>query len=448
MSDHLKKYLTTQLELLDESSFHLQSSISHFVQQIKTRVIECIHNTSDTNITLKDAVVVVATAQSTILEYTDNFTESTKMTGYKITPKSKSLKSTVENILTDSTPAQFYIISKVSIHAEKIRRLEDIETALTSLQDTKQKTKDDISELKQWRDNFVTEQSEMAVKISNVSKKQKQNLKNLKKQQHEQDNKIEEMNKVIEKLEEKESTTNKALEELSLVLKDHEKNLYKINKEIQNHTDKIDHLTQEIKIHSDLITTTQEKLLSKHGVVCQLLQQRLSPIDKMIQANNRNLETTKEKLNKIETLEKDVLKLSQDFQVFANQQVKHPAPGFFASQGRWDGKRYDNVITFMAVERNVGNHFEPNTGEFTAPVDGLYKASLTIKRTGYRAVQAGVYHKSGGVLSRPGNVWTQDKSVEASRTFEVKMKTGDVLFSATDFTDLECSHFSCSFLDV
>ncbi|XP_059178341.1 uncharacterized protein LOC131957624 [Physella acuta] len=362
------------------------------------------------------------------------------MTGYKTTPQSKSLKLTEENVSTDSTP--------VAIHAETIRRLEDIETALTSLQDTKQKTEDDISGIKQWRDNFVTEQSEMAVKISNVSKKQKQNLKNLRKQQHEQDNKIEEINKGIEKLEEKESTTNKALEELSLVLKDHEKNLYKINKEIQNHTDKTEHLTQEIKTHFDLISITQEKLLSKHGVVCQLLQQRLSPIDNMIQANNRNLETTKEKLNKIETLEKDVLKLSQDFQIVAHRQVKHPAQGFIVSQGRWDGKRYNNVITFSSVERNVGNHFDPNTGEFTAPVDGLYKGSLTIKLTGDHAVGAWVYHKSGGVLTRLGNVCTQYKSVEASMTFEVKMKTGDVLYSSTAFMNSECSHFSCSLLDV
>ncbi|XP_059170474.1 putative leucine-rich repeat-containing protein DDB_G0290503 [Physella acuta] len=442
MSDHLKKYLTTQLDLLDESSFHLQSSISDFVQQIKTRVIECIHNTSDTNMTLKDAVVVVATAQSTILEHTDKFTESTKMTGYKITPKSKSLKLTEENVSTDSTP--------VASHAETISRLEDIETTLTSLQDTKQKTEDDISEIKQWRDNFVTKQSDMVMKINNVSKKQKQNFKNLRKQQHEQDNKIEEMNKVIKKLEEKQSTTIKTLEELSLDLKEHEKTLHKINKEIQNHTDKTKHLTQEIKRHSDLISTTQEKLLSKHGVICQLLQQRLLPIYRILQASNRNLETNKEKLKKNESLEKDLLKLSNDFQTIANEQVKHSTPGFIASQGRWDGKRYHGykVITFSAVERNVGNHFDPNTGIFTAPVDGLYKASLTIKQTGDRAVEAWVYHKSGRALTRLGNVNTKEKYFEASTTFEIYMKAGDVLFSFTGYRNCKCTHFSCVYLDV
>ncbi|XP_059178326.1 uncharacterized protein LOC131957609 isoform X2 [Physella acuta] len=433
MSDPLKKHLTTQLELLDESSFHLQSSISDFIQQIKTSAMKCVDKTSDSNMTVKDAISMVATAQSTIIDHTYMLVESTKLypptvvTGEKATPEKKT-----------------------ECDANAIERVKNIETTLTSLQDTKQKTEDDISEMKQWRDNFVTEHNDMVVKTKTLSEKQKQNLKNMRKQLHEQESKIEEMNKVIENFKEKESTTNKKLEELSLDLKEHEKNLHKINKEIQNHTDKTEYLTQGIQRRSDLISTTQEKLLSKHGVICQLLQQRLLPIYRILQASNRNLETTKEKLEKNESLEKDVLKLSNDFQTIANQQVKHSTPWFVASHGRWDGKYYDGykVITFSTVERNVGNHFDPNTGVFTAPVDGLYKAGLTIKQTGDRDVGAWVVHKSGRAVRRVGNVETKKKCFEASTTFEVYMKAGDVLFSFTGYHDCECTHFSCVYLDV
>ncbi|XP_059164656.1 uncharacterized protein LOC131947455 [Physella acuta] len=158
----------------------------------------------------------------------------------------------------------------------------------------------------------------------------------------------------------------------------------------------------------------------------------------MIQASNKYLETTK----------KNMKKLSQDFQKIANQQVKHPAPGFIASQGRWDGKRYDKVITFRAVERNIGNHFDPKTGEFTAPVDGLYKGSLRIKQAGDRAVQAGVGHRCGGVVTWLVMVETKAKCFEASTTFEVYMKARDVLFSFTEYDGCECTHFSCVFHDV
>ncbi|XP_059164537.1 uncharacterized protein LOC131947356 isoform X2 [Physella acuta] len=46
---------------------------------------------------------------------------------------------------------------------QDVSRLEQIETAISSLQDANDKSTDDISEIKQWRDNFVTEQSDMGI---------------------------------------------------------------------------------------------------------------------------------------------------------------------------------------------------------------------------------------------------------------------------------------------
>ncbi|XP_059178322.1 putative leucine-rich repeat-containing protein DDB_G0290503 [Physella acuta] len=451
MSDKLKKHLNNQLGLLNESSFDLQSSISSFIQQVTKKAMEYIDNTTDTNMTVKDALFMLATAQSVIFEHVNMMNETTKlypptvMTGDQTTTESQSFVP---------EDAQYVSTVPMSGDTETSRRLKDIETILSSLQDTKQKTEDDISEIKQWRDNFVTEQSDMGIKVQNCSKKQKQNFKNLRKQLIEQNNKIEEMTQQIEKLKTKESDTDKTLEKLSADMKEYENNLHTLYKEMRVYTDKTDHVTQEIKRHSDLIsaiqkdtTKTFDTLLSKHVVICKLLQQRLMPIHKIIETYNQNSETREEKMKKIETLEKEVLKLSQDLQSIANQQVKPSTPVFIASQGRWDGKMYDKVITFSTVERNVGNHFDPNTGVFTAPVDGLYKASLTIKQTGDRDIGATIYYKSGAVPSRLGAVCTKGK-VEDSETFEVRMKTGDILYSATGWKDLECSHFSCSLLDV
>ncbi|XP_059178334.1 uncharacterized protein LOC131957617 [Physella acuta] len=280
------------------------------------------------------------------------------------------------------------------------------------MSDTKQKTEDDIEEIKQWRDNFVTEHSDVEIKVQNLSKKQKQNLKNLRKQLKEQDNTIEDLTQQIESLKTKELDTDKTVEKLSADMKENENNLHTLYKEMIVYTEKTDHVTQEIKRHSVLISAIQEdttnkfdKLLSKHVVMCKLLQQRLMPIDKMIETYNQNSETREGKMKKIANLKIEVLKLSNDFQSI----------GFIASQGSWEGKVYGgyNVITFSAVERNVGNRFKPQTGVFTAPVDGLYKASLTIKPTGDHDVGAGVWHISGGVVSLLGDVWAKDKSVEA-----------------------------------
>ncbi|XP_059178335.1 uncharacterized protein LOC131957618 [Physella acuta] len=297
MSAQLKKHLTTQLELLDESSFHLQSSISDFIQQIRTRANECVDNMPGSSKAVKDAIAMVTTAQSIILEHTDIFNDSTKLSPTTV----MTLEKTTPDIQDKKAPIS------VEYNPETSRRLKDIETVLSSLQNATQKTEDDISEIKQWRDNFVTEQSDLGIKIQNWSKKQKQNYKNLRKQLIEQD-------------------------------------------------DKIEQLIQQI-----------------HVVTFKLLQQRLMPIDKIIERYNQKYETREGKMKKTETLEKEVLKLSQDLQSIANQQVKPSTPGFIASQGRSKGKFNDGyqVITFSAVETNVGNHFDPKTGEFTVPVDGL-----------------------------------------------------------------------------
>ncbi|XP_059162722.1 leucine zipper protein 1-like [Physella acuta] len=130
---------------------------------------------------------------------------------------------------------------------QDVSRLKQIETAISSLQDANDKSTDDISEIKQWRDNFVTKQSDKTVNVEQLTKKQKQNFKNVRKQISEQDNKVKELNKEIESLKEKESKSNKTLEKLSLDMKEYENNLLKIHKDMQCHTDKTESIAQEIK---------------------------------------------------------------------------------------------------------------------------------------------------------------------------------------------------------
>ncbi|XP_059162727.1 putative leucine-rich repeat-containing protein DDB_G0290503 [Physella acuta] len=212
---------------------------------------------------------------------------------------------------------------------QDVSRLEQIETAISSLQDFNDKSTDYISEIKQWRDNSVTEQSDMGVNIEQLTKKQKQNFKNLRKQINEQDNKVKELNKEIECLKEKETKSNKTLEKLSLDMKKYENNLHKINKDMQDHTDKTDSITQEIKRLSNQIAALQEESsknmlntsaqLEKHSVIYKLLQQRLMPIDKLIQIFNQNLETREERKTRVENIEDAISKLSKDLNLIESR---------------------------------------------------------------------------------------------------------------------------------
>ncbi|XP_059178340.1 uncharacterized protein LOC131957623 [Physella acuta] len=183
--------------------------------------------------------------------------------------------------------------------SETTRRLKDIETALSSLQDTKQKTEDDISEIKQWRDNFVAEQSDMGINIDNLSKKQKQNFKNIRKQIHEEDSRMHELNNEIKIVKERETKTDKAIEKLFLDLREFKIHLQNINTEMQANTEKIENFTQEFKKHYDWISTVQEEGTKHHVVICKLLQQKFIPIDKMIQTYNHNSKCMEGRLKKV-----------------------------------------------------------------------------------------------------------------------------------------------------
>ncbi|XP_059164542.1 uncharacterized protein LOC131947358 isoform X2 [Physella acuta] len=55
------------------------------------------------------------------------------------------------------------ILNELYKSPEILSRLVQIETTISSLQDANDKSTDDISEIKQWRDNFVTEQSDMGI---------------------------------------------------------------------------------------------------------------------------------------------------------------------------------------------------------------------------------------------------------------------------------------------
>ncbi|XP_059162717.1 chromosome partition protein Smc-like [Physella acuta] len=236
-------------------------------------------------------------------------------------------QSTLEPTKTE-TPDQSESINQVTKlvkNQEEVvfTRLGLLENRISCLESSIQKTKEDASEIKQWRKNFVTEQSDMGVNIEKLTKKQKQNFKNLRKQMSQQDNKIKELNKEIEILKEKKSKSNKTLEKLSLDIKEYENNLHKINKEMKDHADTTDSITQEIKRHSDQMSTLQEESsknmlntstqLEKQSLMYKLLQQRLMPIDKLIQIFNQNLQTRGKKLTKLENIEDTISKLSKDF---------------------------------------------------------------------------------------------------------------------------------------
>ncbi|XP_059162749.1 chromosome partition protein Smc-like [Physella acuta] len=320
---------------------------------------------------------------------------------------------------------------------QDVSRLEQIETAISSLQDANDKSTDDISEIKQWRDNFVSEQSDMWLNIEQLTKKQKRNFKNIIKQMSEQDNKIKELNKEIESLKEKETKSNKTLEKLSLDMKEYENNAHKINKEMQDHTDKIDSIAQEIERHSDQIVSLQkdnnkimvdssiklEKVQSKQNVMYKLLQQRLMPIDKLIQIFNQNLQTGGERLQKLENIENTISKLSKEFHLIETR-VCQPYICHIQLQNDTTVTTGSTLCTFKKVWEPYGSYFNRTTGKLVAPDDGFYLVIVTLQESEDKLIKIGVY----GDDRFYKNIFVKSANTSAAGSTIVGMKKGQELY--------------------
>ncbi|XP_059164631.1 uncharacterized protein LOC131947434 [Physella acuta] len=68
------------------------------------------------------------------------------------------------------------------------------------------------------------------------------------------------------------------------------------------------HISDENNKTLDKTSTQFEKMQLKHSVMYKLLQQKLMPIDRLIQIFNQNLENRKERINKLGELENTISK--------------------------------------------------------------------------------------------------------------------------------------------
>ncbi|XP_059162747.1 kinesin heavy chain-like isoform X2 [Physella acuta] len=392
------------------------------------------------------------------------------------------------------------------------QRVEHLETALTSMQSRNKKTEADLTEIKQWRDTYKTEESNMTEHIEQLALKQKHNAKQFRKQINEQkhimdemneemkqlneikhwrktlisehntmakkleelsktltDNKektrehiqesktrINELNTEIKTLKEKESNTSQTLESTNTEINKFDIILNKLNEELEIQTTKTEILQKEIKRHSDVLyhlreegnknkntETKVEKLMSMHGVMSKILQQRLLPFESLIQKINQNLASRTMNKQKLATLENDILKLSNDVDSIRQDIKSHSAVTLTLQD---EGKKKlanttdqlvalttkvetleSDVLTllkdFKSIETRVsqpyicqiflhnntpvttgsvlstfywvcesyGGHFNRTTGKLVAPDDGFYLVIATLIESEDKMIQISVF---------------------------------------------------------
>ena len=102
-------------------------------------------------------------------------------------------------------------------------------------------------------------------------------------------------------------------------------------------------------------------------------------------------------------------------------------PAFFATltSGHIGPNYAHDAIKFNDVSLNIGNGYNPSTGKFTAPIDGVYQISFSyLQLIGYQSYVALI--KDGRVYS---DVHASHKSYDQlSKTILIQLKKGQTVW--------------------
>ncbi|XP_059164502.1 uncharacterized protein LOC131947322 [Physella acuta] len=92
-------------------------------------------------------------------------------------------------------------------------------------------------------------------------------------------------------------------------MKDHPHKTDSVTLEIQHLSTIISGLQEDSKKVKTDTANTIDKLQLKHSMMYKLLQQRLMPIDKLIQIFNKKFETREQSFKKLEAIESEMIRL-------------------------------------------------------------------------------------------------------------------------------------------
>ncbi|XP_059164568.1 kinesin heavy chain-like [Physella acuta] len=302
----IKEQSAQLLNNLEEMKSLLKNNLNDFDQQVKQATLEWLDNPSDAKIDFKEVVAMVTTVNTAMLE----FKQMISVSCTKYQAMAAGDKTTQENKSVDSVHDVNYSDLSISVAGDLSNKLEQrverLETALTSMQSRNKKTEADVTEIKQWRDTYKTEESNMKEHIEQLALKQKHNAKQFRKQINEQKHITDEMNEELKQLNEikqwrktlisEHNTMAKKLEELSKTLTD---NKEKTREQIQESKTRINELNTEIKTLKEKESNTSQVLESTNA--------EMNRFDIILNKINKELEI---QTTKTEKLQQDIKKHS------------------------------------------------------------------------------------------------------------------------------------------
>ncbi|XP_059162704.1 uncharacterized protein LOC131946080 [Physella acuta] len=209
-----------------------------------------------------------------------------------------------------------------------------------------------------------------------------------------------------------------------------------------------------------------EKIVSMQSVMLKLLQQRLAPIETLMQKFNQNLTTREQNIKKLEAVEKDVLKLSNDVSTITQEMKSYS--GQMSTSHDERSRKQDFIVkneaqingslkeylkrietrvrqpyvcqihlsnnipvctgsvisTFHSVGEYYGSQFNRTTGKLVASEDGLYVVDVTLHEQDDKLIKVGVY--KGEVVFK--DIYVRSANTSACGSTMVYMRQGEELY--------------------
>ncbi|XP_063427886.1 complement C1q-like protein 2 isoform X2 [Mytilus trossulus] len=106
---------------------------------------------------------------------------------------------------------------------------------------------------------------------------------------------------------------------------------------------------------------------------------------------------------------------------FRNYRKWRDIPAFTASLSASQTINANDVVKFDKIWTNNGNHYNPKTGIFKAPREGLYHVSTTVMSTHGKTVHVRIWHNGNKTVGLyPGTGYS-----EATANMVLHLKKGD-----------------------
>ncbi|XP_059169114.1 uncharacterized protein LOC131950915 isoform X1 [Physella acuta] len=395
LSQQSRKYLQLLVVCLQEQQSELQGVLDQFIKQTVTKARSWIEAPDQGNMSFSDIHVMLSGASGKLLE-TINFYTGT----------SAQLKSPTKQYEKPSVTLNESAYSNEEMNS----RLVALEDFISGLKQAKLESKEEGYEMKQWKEAVTTQQQEMEARVENFIKKQIAQTKLFSKQIKEFNKNITKITQEIRALKNNEvdmfsklKTNTKSLENCETNLAHLNSGLNIIQNKIDNNKDdmlKLTELTGKSKENQSQallnIEKDLEKLEVKYGVVTNILLQRLMPIEKLLQVINTQEVARAEKCKEFRGLQDDVATLKAEVLALNLKTQRNANVIGFSASFRNNVPLVKNcycyLLNFDDVTLNSGNHFNPATGKFTAPVDGLYAASFCLHQCNDGVIDVRIYH--------------------------------------------------------